>query len=428
MTTWGTVEWQRLHVSKKRPVLAICGGGNAGHALAVAASRTFEGDIRWLTSSEEKARILRDGVFSQAGLRSTGVIEGCAGRVSVVSADASEVIPDADLVIVAVPAFAHAAILRQIRPHLKERVLIGALPARSGFEFEAAALVPGIEPAGGRVIFGLQTLPWSTRVVKPGTVVNFGALKAAVLMATMPARHATGVAAMLSRIFGTRVVPTANFLNMTLGNPGQVIHPGLMYGFFASWPGTAYSDAQIPRFYADASDDTGAFVEQLSADIVAVARRIEIQSAGALDLSGVLSIHEWLRVSYPAQTGDTSTAATCFRTGPLQARKAPMLEIAPGAFAPDFRYRYLSEDVPFGLAVVKAIAEMAGVGTPAIDTVLRWAQRKLNRRFLRSGKITGPDAGTLPIPQNYGIRTLEDLIGWYAGEPAEANAEPSAIV
>ena len=145
-------------------ILAICGGGNAAHTLAVVASRNFDGDIVWLTGSEEKAALLRQGVFSRQGLRSTGAVSAVADRVRTISSDPAEVIPDADVVIITVPAFAHASVLQRISPRLKDRVLVGALPARGGFEFEVTRTVSGIQPTGRRRIFGLQTLPWTTRV------------------------------------------------------------------------------------------------------------------------------------------------------------------------------------------------------------------------------------------------------------------------
>src|SRR5438128_1519575 len=178
---------------ERKPVLAICGGGNAGHALAIVASRNFDGDVTWLAGCEEKAAVLRSGVFGD-GLRSTGVIEGVADKIRSISADAAEVIPNADLVMIGVPAYAHGPVLRSIAPYLKDDALIGCLPTRSGFEFEVAQLVSGIEPKGKRKIFGLQTLPWSTRVQQPGRLVNFGAVKAKVLMATLPAHDAQSIA------------------------------------------------------------------------------------------------------------------------------------------------------------------------------------------------------------------------------------------
>src|SRR4029453_17785249 len=199
----------------------------------------------------------------------------------------------------------------------------------------------------------------------------------------------------------------------TLGNPGQFVHPGLMYGHFRFWEGEEYNDDSIPMFYADVTDNIGRIVEQLSYEATAVARAIEAQSRGVLDLSGVVPVHEWLQSSYSHVTADSTSVATCFRTGPIQARKAPMIEVGPGRFVPDFAYRYLSEDVPFGLVITRAIAELANVATPAIDEVISWAQSKMEKRYLTRGKLEGLDAKDLPIPQNYGVSTLADLIGWY---------------
>jgi predicted dinucleotide-binding enzyme len=399
-------------------VIAICGGGNAGHALAVAASAHFDGDVRWLVGSPEKAQLLRSGVFGPSGLQATGMMSGRAHRVTSISSEAAEIIPDADLVLMAVPAFAHAGVLRRIAPYLKAKAIVGALPARGGFEFEASALLSGIEPQGQRVVFALQTLPWSTRVQQAGRVVHVGAVKAGALMAALPHRRAHEIAVLLFNVLGTRVIPTSTFLNMTLGNPGQIIHPGLMYGLFHTWSGRRYAEDEIPFFYRDATDETGEFVEQLSADVCATAAKIQSASAGALNLSGVLTVHEWLCLSYPTQTADLRTVASCFRTGPLQARKAPMTEIAPGAYVPNFSYRYLSEDVPYGLVVTKALAQIAGVGTPAIDTVLRWAQHRLGARYITGNALDLHGAAGLPIPQSCGLATVDELVTWY--EPTRA--------
>jgi NAD/NADP octopine/nopaline dehydrogenase, alpha-helical domain len=403
----------------RRSVLAICGGGNGGHALAVVASQNFDGDIDWLVGSEEKADLLRRGM-SADGLHSTGVIRGNAHRLRTISADPAQVIPNADIVMIVVPAFVHAMVLRRIAPHVGEATTVGCLPTRGGFEFEATRL---LSRDGGirQRIFGLQTLPWSTRVVTPGRVVNIGAAKAEVVLAALPAGDGAGIAARLSEIIGTQVVPAEGFLNLTLGNPGQFIHPGLMYGHFRSWRGEEYDQNDIPMFYADATDEIGEIVEGLSDDAIAVARTIEVGSGHAVDLQEVIPVHEWLRSSYGHVTGDTNTVATCFRTGPIQARKAPMNEIRPGRFAPNFGYRYLSEDVPYGLVITRALADIVNVKTPTIDEVVRWAQSAMQKIYLVDEELEGRDVRDLPIPQHHGISALSDLIEWYRNETSEAS-------
>ena len=405
----------RLRAGSHRPPrLTICGSGNGAHALAVVASQSLDGDIDWLTGSKEKADRLR-GALSSAGLRSTGAITGIADGIRTVSEDPADVIPGADMVVIVVPAYGHRAVLRRIEPYLSPTTALGCMPTRGGFEFDAARYASGSESRGP--IFGLQTLPWSTRVKTLGEHVDIGAAKEQVVLATLPQGEAPSMAARMSEILGTEVVAAESFLSLTLGNPGQFIHPGLMYGHFRAWEGEAFDADAIPMFYADASDEMGEIVDRLSREAVAVALAIERRSGGALRLrGGVVPIHEWLKATYGRVTADTSTVGTCFRTGPIQARKAPMIESRPGKFVPDFEYRYLTEDVPFGLVATKALAELAEVPTPTIDDVIRWAQSAMHKVYLVDGILEGPDVRDLPIPQNHGISTLGGLSSWYLND------------
>jgi NAD/NADP octopine/nopaline dehydrogenase, alpha-helical domain len=393
-------------------VVTICGGGNAGHALAVVLSMHATGHIDWLVSSAERAQLLRGGL-SRGGLRSTGVITADADRLRTISSDPADVIPHADMVLLTVPAYAHAAVLGRIAMHIGDATSVGCLPSRGGFEFEASRYLPR-RRSPRRWIFGLQTFPWSARVVKPGETVNIGAAKAEAAVASLPADSVDHLARELSELLGTRLVPIQSFLSLTVGNPGQFIHPGLMYGHFHTWRGERYDEASIPMFYAAATDEMGEIVERLSREAIDVARALRSGTRRALSLEAVQSVHDWLRSSYGDVTSDSRTVATCFRTGPIQARQAPMIEVSPGEFIPNFQYRYLTEDVPYGLVITRALAQIVGVDTPMIDEVIVWAQRVTNTVYLTNGLLRGPDISHLPIPQNQGIFSLNALLKWYS--------------
>ncbi len=337
-----------------------------------------------------------------------------AKHIRSVSADPAEVIPGADMVIVVVPAFAQRAVLQRITPYLSPAGVIGCIPARAGLEFDAEHIARG--PVGTHpTIFGLQTLPWSTRVTKVGQLVHVGAAKQEVMLASLAASRGPAIARRVASIVGTRVILTDSFLDLTLGNPGQFIHPGLMYGHFRSWRGEEYDEEAIPLLYAQATDEMGRLVERLSREATAVADQLAARSGGILNLrGGNAPIHHWLRTAYGHVTSDTSTVAACFRTGPIRGRKAPMLEVRPGKFVPNFGYRYLSEDIPFGLVATRALGEIADVKTPAIDEVITWAQSALKRNYLAGDRLQGADVGGLRVPQNSGISTLTELIDWYS--------------
>ena len=87
------------------------------------------------------------------------------------------------------------------------------------------------------------------------------------------------------------------------------------------------------------------------------------------------------------------------------------LETEDGKFVPDFTHRFLTEDVPFGLVVLRGIAEIAGVPTPKLDTVLCWSQQKLGKEYLVGSRLIGKDIDATRCPQRYGYSTMEDVLG-----------------
>ena len=56
-----------------------------------------------------------------------------------------------------------------------------------------------------------------------------------------------------------------------------------------------------------------------------------------------------------------------------------MKQTADGKYMIDFKFRYMQEDLPFGLVVMKGIASIAGVETPTMDKVIMWAQKVMGK-------------------------------------------------
>ena len=135
-------------------------------------------------------------------------------------------------------------------------------------------------------------------------------------------------------------------------------------------------------FYQGLSQEGARTLAELSDDVQAIRTRLEPE----VDLSAVRPLFDWLLQSYGDAIADPSTLHSAFVTNRAYAGlKAPVREVTAdavqradggrdsGQFVPDFRARYLAEDVPFGLAVSRAIAKMADVQTPTMDRVIAWA-------------------------------------------------------
>ena len=390
--------------------ITVCGGGNGAQTLAPVTARNLArvlyGQYRGCPVDiyapfADEAERLRAGVAAHGGLEVTGAVQGKA-RPRRVSADPAEIIPGSDVVVLVLPAFAHESTLRQIVPFLDEGALVGAMPARGGFDYCAAQILAERDRHDVG-LFGLQTLPWACRIREYGQVVHVLGVKNVVDVASRPAAKVEQIAPLLERMLGLPIGAAANMLAMTLANTGQLIHPGIMYGLFADWDGTPFGADGVPLFYHSLSEEGAQTLAGLSDDVQAIRTRLE----PAMDLSAVRPLKAWLLRSYGDAIADPSSLRSAFVTNRAYAGlKAPVREVAPGQFAPDFHARYLAEDVPFGLAVSRAIAGLAGVETPTMDRVIAWAGAQLDKDYL------GRDAGEARIPQKYGLRSLEALIAF----------------
>jgi len=380
--------------------ITVCGGGNGAQTLLPVAAHNLGCPVDIFAPFGDEAERLQAGIEAHGGLEVVGAVQAHA-RPRRVSADPAEVIPGSDVVLLVLPAFAHESTLRQVVSFLDEGAWVGAMPARGGLDY-AATRVLKQQGRDDVILFGLQTLPWACRIEQYGQVVHVLGVKDIVDVASRPAAEVGGVALLLQAMLGLRIGAADGFLALTLANTGQLIHPGIMYAHFAAWDGTLFGADEVPLFYQGLSEAGAQTLGHLSDEIQRIRARLE----PALALSTVRPLHDWLLHSYGSAIADPATLRSSFVTNRAYAGlKAPVHEISPGRFAPDFQARYLAEDVPFGLAVSRAIAQLAVVETPVVDEVIAWAGARLGKDYL------GADAVEARIPQKYGLQSVEALIG-----------------
>lgn len=385
--------------------ITICGGGNAAHTAAGLLSSCKGHLVNVYLSIPDEAKLWQTGIEEQGGLmvhRKTGSIKGIPEKIS---SDPAEVIPDSQLVLLAIPAFAHESVLEEIASCLAPGTLVGALAARGSFDLCTR------EVLGSRsnevTLFGLQTLPWACRIKSYGSEVEILGTKAKVDCAACPPKQAEALVSFLSDELDLPLAPMASFLSLTLAGTGQIIHPGVMFGLFSTWDGSLFDEA--PLFYQGIDDNTAEILQFLSDEIQTLREDFEHRYPH-LDLSSVRSLAEWLCLSYADEIEDTSSLQTYFVTNrSYVGLKVPMRQVN-GGLVPDFKTRYLSEDVPFALLATRGIAELAGVPTPIMDEVITWAQQQLGKEFLVDGKLKGRDVKNSRAPQRFGIQDLDSMI------------------
>jgi len=379
--------------------VTICGGGNGAQTLACIASQNLACDVDMYAPFRDEAERLREGIETHGGIEASGALRGrgCPHRVS---GDAADVIPGSQLVVLVVPAFAHEGTLRDIISDLDEGAWVGAMPARGGLDYCMARV---LEDAGRAdvTVFGLQTLPWACRITEYGRTVQVLGVKETVDAASRPAAGLGRIAPVLEQMVDVPIGDARSMLALTLANTGQIIHPGIMYDFFADWDGETFDESHVPLFYQGLSEEGAERLGELSQEIQDICACL---ADSALDLSSVYDLKTWLVRSYGDAILDASSLHSAFVTNQAYAGlKAPVEEVAPGEFAPAFGARYLAEDVPYGLAVSQAIARLAGVATPVMDLVVDWARERV-------GDEAGGEETNDRTPQTHDLNDLEALI------------------
>ena len=92
------------------------------------------------------------------------------GTPDIVSNNTAEAAVDADVILLAVPSFAHEMYLKDIRSYIRPGTIIGALPGEGGFDL-CVQDVLGRELSQQCTLFAMETLPWACRIKSYGSVV-----------------------------------------------------------------------------------------------------------------------------------------------------------------------------------------------------------------------------------------------------------------
>ena len=393
----------------KIETITICGGGNAAHAIIPIIRNHFSGKINLFLPYGNEAthfqKLINEKRFLTATIRDKKIY----GRPDKVSKLAKDACREADLIIMPLPAFAHEPTLLQIAPFFKKEAIIGAIPARSGFEYTALKILKDNKKEKVK-IFGMQTLPWACRIKEYASKVDILGKKRSVGMAAFPYKITSELASFLTQLLDLKIETLPNMLTLSLANVGQIIHPGIMYGLFKGKEELRYRKEEIPLFYQGVTKEISQTLKTMSDEILLLTKEIKNMDK-SIDLDQVLGLKDWLIYSYKDSIVDKSTLQSCFVTNSAyKGLRAPMKKINNDYFLPDFQARYLTEDVPYGLVVTKSIAQLAKVDMPIIDEVILTISKWIGKEYIKGGYLEGKDIKDTRIPQNYGINNLEKII------------------
>ncbi len=338
--------------------VAILGAGNAGQAAA--AHLTKMGlEVRLYNRWENEIEVIK----KNGGIRLEGVLGSEFQRIPVITADIREALEGAELYWVATPAVAHEFLAKELAPLLSEGAQVFLNPGSGG---GALSFSRALRQYGGPkdvTVSETSTNIYICRITSPGTVTvwNVGG----VLFSSFPGKNVDEAFAMLSPLY-PKLVKADTVLDTTFANVNAVMHPAgvLMNAGWIEATGGAF------KFYAQGGTPAvGAVIDQEERERVAVMTALGLKPRPFVDIF-------YLYGATSKEAVESGSAYVALRDS------APNKEIqAPNTM----KYRFLTEDIPYGIVPFHHLATIAGVQTPIIDALIALASVVSQNDYLSSG-------------------------------------------
>lgn len=345
--------------------VVLVGGGNSAHVLAVLLAGKGH-TVTILTHRPLEWSL--DLELEHPG----GVLQG---HIHDVTSNPVTAIGNADVAFLCMPVHQYPSGLHWILPGLaiNPSCMFGPLYGQAGFNWmvRKAAKESGIHLKN---FFAIGMLPWIARTQVYGKRVSCygGKLRNCIACSNDETFEKLNREILNDFSFSYsgegafERVP--NFITLTLTVDNQIIHPSRCYGLVhdvESWE----SEDSVPFFYRDFDQFSADIQMGVDFDCTSVRRKL-VSLYPVLDnhfMMNYLEFEHWL---YGFNNPDIRTSfVTSTR---LRDLKSPVVKGSDGRWRLDFQYRYLKDDIAFGLEIVSWFAKHLGVSVPHIAQIVDW--------------------------------------------------------
>jgi opine dehydrogenase len=347
----------------RRLTIAVVGGGHGGYATAGDLAERGHRVRLWRRNASELELLAKEGgltLLDSQGERRIW-LDGVSG-------DVAEVVRDANLVIVPLPAPAQQSVASALAPHLEDGQVVFAPPGTFGSFLMAQTVA---EKRGALDVMWAEagTLPYLARKHGP-TKVAVTARATRLPSGVFPAKRSDAAFEVLRQAFPA-VEPRVDAMDAALTNAGPIIHPPLI----------VLNAAPIQHF-----DSWDIHNEGTQSSVRRVQDTLDAERIAVREALGYPAPHYPLADHYSAEGEEWmyGNAAHERLVDSSDWREPLDLE----------EHRYVREDIACGLALLVSIGGWAGVQTPVARGLL-----EVTRAFAPESVGGGRTLGALGLAE-----------------------------
>lgn len=339
--------------------IAILGAGNSG--CAAAAHLTMEGyQVAMFNRSASRLAPLKE----RGGIRITGAVGEGFVKLDTVTTDLGEAVEGADLLMVVAPAAAHDYYANELAKVIDGPVRIMLNPGHTGGALHFLNTLRKAGVASQVHISETNTNTYICRLTGPAEVAVYG-LARKILFAAIPGKYTAEAAQTVGSLYPC-VSPVGSVLDTGLANLNAVLHPAGML-LNAGW--LEHTGGDFAFYYEGTTPAVGRTIDAIDRERLATMK--------ALGLQGI----SFVRLFYDYGATSEHALATGSAFDALRESEPDKPIRAPKSL----KDRYLEEDIPYGLVPMAALADLAGVPTPVIDSLVTMAATVNERDYWSKG-------------------------------------------
>ena len=273
--------------------------------------------------------------------------------------DAEGLVRDNDVLVLALPAYGHKAVMDLMAPHVRnaQHVIISSHASLGAIYLMQLLARRGVTA---------PVTAWGTTAVtarrQSGSEVRINTVRRLIDLCTVPDSRTQEGLALCQRLFGGRFQPRDGLLAISLSNLNPQNHMGIALANMTRMErGETWSQG------GNVTPNVGRLLEALDRERLAIASALELD---------VRTVFEHFHLSYHVPVASVSEmnqqmhARGTGGTGPATADS-----------------RYVIEDVPYGLVVTAALGELAGCPAKLHDAGSRILSAMYGRDFTAENEL-----------------------------------------